>query len=94
MRIALALIFTTLVTPVYAQRPDATRMTCQQAAALVQKNGAVVMGLGGERYDRVVRHDGFCERTQFTQPLFSPTLDNPACMIGWYCKEKEYYSTD
>ena len=90
MRIVFALTLTMLAMPALAQRPDATRMTCQQASALVQREGAIVMNLGGERYDRLVRDEGFCIRGQETHPLFNATRDNPTCMIGYYCRERNY----
>jgi hypothetical protein len=90
MRIATALIVIAISTPAFAQRPDATRMTCQQATTLVQRQGAVILGLGGDTFDRVVRDEGFCERTHYAQPLFTPTLDNRACLVGSYCKERNF----
>jgi len=90
MRLVLALTLAALATPALAQRPDATRMTCQQASALVLREGAIVMGLGGDRYDRLVRDESFCYRGQETQALFTATRDNPACMIGYYCRERIY----
>jgi hypothetical protein len=91
MRLALTLIIATFATPVLAQRPDASRMSCHEAATLVKREGAVVMGLGGQTYDRLVRDDSFCAGGQYTQPLFSPTLDNRACLVGWFCKDREPY---
>ena len=91
MRIILTLTLIALTTPALAQRPDSSRMTCQQAASLVQREGAVILGLGGDRYDRVVRDEGFCYRGQYTRPLFSPTTDNRSCLVGWYCKDREPY---
>jgi hypothetical protein len=90
MRIVLALSLAALATPALAQRPDATRMTCQQASQMVLREGAIVMGLGGDKYDRLVRDEGFCLRGQETRPLFTPTRDNPTCMIGYYCRERIY----
>jgi hypothetical protein len=92
MRLALALTLAALATPALAQRPDASRMTCEQAATLVQRQGAIVMGLGGDTYDRVVRDDSFCYLGQYTRPLFAPTLNNRACLVGWYCKDRDPYN--
>ena len=67
------------VEPALAQsRPQSTRMTCGQAAALVFERGALVLGTGAHTYDRFVRHRGFCTVTEVTRPAFVPTLDIPS----------------
>lgn len=69
-------------------RPDATNMTCAQARALVARAGAIVMGLGGPTYDRIVLHQGFCTPSEYIDPVFAPTLDNRACLVGHRCVER------
>jgi hypothetical protein len=66
-------------------RPSTTTMTCAAAKSFVQSRGAVVIGTGGDTYERVVTNQSFCQHGQETKPLFSPTRDNGACMIGYYC---------
>ena len=66
-------------------RPSSTSMTCAAAANFVASRGAVVIGTGGDTFERAVAHQGFCLRGQDTRPLFSPTRDNNACFIGYYC---------
>ena len=66
-------------------RPSATAMTCAAAASFVASRGAVVIGTGGDTFERVVTNQGFCLRGQDTRPMFSPTRDNGACFIGYYC---------
>ena len=66
-------------------RPSSTAMTCAGAASFVASRGAVVIGTGGDTYERVVTNQSFCQHGQETKPLFSPTRDNGACMIGYYC---------
>ena len=66
-------------------RPSTTAMTCAAAASFVASRGAVVIGTGGDTFERVVTNQGFCLRGQDTRPMFSPTRDNGACFIGYYC---------
>ena len=66
-------------------RPSTTAMTCAAASSFVASRGAVVIGTGGDTYERVVTNQGFCLHGQETKPLFSPTRDNGACLIGYYC---------
>jgi hypothetical protein len=68
-------------------RPLSTRMSCRQAAGLIQSRGALVLGTGVHTYDRFVRDRSFCEITEFADPAFAPTLDNPQCFVGYTCKE-------
>jgi hypothetical protein len=68
-------------------RPSSVTMTCAQTAQLVFSRGALVLGTGGLTYDRYVRDRGFCGVTQITRQEFVPTRDNPACPIGYTCKE-------
>jgi hypothetical protein len=83
------------VQPALAQRPNAANMTCQQAKALVEREGAVVIGLGrDDLFERVVRHRGFCVHGQDTKPFFTRTRDNAACVIGDYCYDKSSDPTD
>jgi hypothetical protein len=60
-------------------------MTCAAASSFVASRGAVVIGTGGDTYERVVTNQSFCQHGQETKPLFSPTRDSGACMIGYYC---------
>ena len=68
-------------------RLSTTGMSCAGAASFVASKGAVVIGTGGDTYERVVAHQGFCNRGEDTKPLFAPTRDNGACFIGYYCFE-------
>ena len=66
-------------------RPSTTAMTRAAASSFVASRGAVVIGTGGDTYERVVTNQSFCQHGQETKPLFSPTRDSGACMIGYYC---------
>ena len=68
-------------------RPSTVNMTCGQAAALVARSGAVVLGTGGYTFDRFVAHRGFCEVTQVTKRAFVPARDTRACLVGYTCVE-------
>ena len=69
------------------RRVSTTDMTCAAAAGFVASRGAVVIGTGGDTYERVVTGQGFCNRGEDTKPLFAPTRDNNACFVGYYCFE-------
>ena len=73
-------------------RQSTTSMSCSAAASFVASKGAVVIGTGGDTYDRVVTGQGFCNKGEGTKPLFAPTRDNGACFIGYFCFE--YPSND
>ena len=69
-------------------RPSTTTMTCAAAAGLVQQRGAVVLGMGGDAFDRFVRDASFCSKGQQMRAGFSPTTDNRACLVGWRCYDE------
>lgn len=71
-----------------AGRPDSRAMACDSARALVQDHQVVVMTTGPYSYARVVSGYGFCERGQYVDATFAPTLDNPSCQVGYICREK------
>lgn len=68
-----------------AARPDATMLTCRDARALVQQNGAIVLSTGGRRYDRFVDDASFCEYGDAVFPASVRTLDRKSCFIGFTC---------
>ena len=68
-------------------RPSTLAMTCSQAASLVQARGGIVLGTGGQTYDRFVAHRGFCQPTEAIKRAFVPTRDMPACLVGYRCFE-------
>ncbi len=75
-------------TPALAQgRPSTVAMSCAQTARLVNAQGAIVLGTGGQTYDRFVRDRSFCEPTEIARRAFRPTRDNPSCLIGYTCYE-------
>ncbi|WP_075997947.1 hypothetical protein [Salaquimonas pukyongi] len=79
--------------PAQAARVDARQLTCQQARALVQQSGAVVMSFTNTAYDRVVRNRVFCDHGLITKPKFTQTLDNPRCHVGGICIDDPWKDT-
>jgi hypothetical protein len=70
-------------------RPSTLQMTCGQAAALIASQGGIVLGTGGDTYDRFVAHRGFCLRSEAAGTVWVPTRDTPNCHL-WRCKEAEH----
>jgi hypothetical protein len=66
-------------------RPSTTTLTCAAAKALVERSGAIVLGTGGQTYDRFVRFESLCPLGYSARPAFAPTRDNRQCYIGFYC---------
>ena len=79
------LALTLLISSVAAARPNATTMTCEQAAATVAKAGDVVMSTGQHTYERFVASGQFCGRHGIPQPGYSPTRDSKRCQVGYVC---------
>jgi hypothetical protein len=82
----LALLFAAAAGSAFAQaRPSTVRMSCAQARGLVASHGAIVLGTGGQTFDRYVNHRGFCLSTEITDPTWVPAGDTPQCFIGYRC---------
>lgn len=73
--------------PAAAQRLSTTDLTCGQARAVVQRQGAAVLGTGGPTFDRFVRDRSFCEATEIGKRAFVPTREGPGCFVGFTCYE-------
>jgi hypothetical protein len=69
-------------------RPDARRLSCAQAAALVQSAGAVVLTTGPYTYDRYVSSAQFCFRPEVPLPAWIATADTPECFVGYLCRDR------
>ncbi len=83
---AAAMATSVLVGPALAAgRASTTTMSCAQAKATVDRSGAVVLGTGGQTYDRFVRQGNFCPIGTFARPAWAPTRDSAQCYIGYYC---------
>jgi hypothetical protein len=84
---ALSLFALTVVSTAYA-RPTTTTMSCGQAAATVARAGAIVLSTGEHTYDRFVATSAFCLPGEITDPGVAPTLDSPACQVGYVCRQR------
>lgn len=82
------LVGMTMASAAHAQnRPNTVNMSCEQAQSIVQRSGAVVLGTGGQSYDRYVRSRAFCTPSEVTKPAWAPTADVAQCFIGFRCEE-------
>lgn len=76
-----------LTTGALAQaRPSTMAMHCRQAAGLVASRGAVVLSNGPVTYERYVAGLGHCALSEYIEPAYAPTEDNPQCLIGYRCR--------
>lgn len=66
-------------------RPDSTAMSCHDAAALVARQGAVVMSTGPNTFDRYVSQVRYCAGGEELKPEWVRTRDVPQCFIGYTC---------
>ena len=71
-------------------RPDVRRMTCATAQATVQHYGSIVLTTGQYTYARIVSGLGYCGPQEDTQLITAPTLDSPACRIGYICRQSVF----
>lgn len=67
-------------------RPDTRSMSCAQAQAFIQQNGAVVMSTGPYTYSRFVADRRYCPHYEILKPNYGPTRDNPQCPVGYRCE--------
>jgi hypothetical protein len=74
--------------PSVEARPLTPSMSCNAAAGIVTQQGAVVLDTGPHTYDRFVRNRSFCEITEYVEPAWVRTADNPQCFIGYTCTEQ------
>jgi len=87
----LVLIALCLLVPTMAAsqgRPDARRLSCAQATALVRSSGAVVIATGAYTYDRYVSGAQHCFRPQVTTPAWIGTADTGQCFVGYLCQDR------
>ena len=74
--------------PAMAQSPiPIQRMVCADAMALVKREGAVLLAVGGSTFERFVRDRSFCDVTEVAELRFVRTRDNPECPVGYRCRE-------
>ncbi len=83
--LAVALSIGTTAAVAQGRRPSTTEMSCRSANALIMERGAIVIGTGGDTYDRFVRDQSFCPKGLTTVAGFAPAGDNPQCFVGYRC---------
>lgn len=69
-------------------RPSTPSLPCARAAALVQSQGAIVLGTGVYSYDRFVSSGSYCQVGEFADPAWVPSADNPQCSVGYRCRNR------
>jgi len=86
-RFTLSLMLVLAAGPALAQqRPSSLDRSCASNRQSVAANGAVVLGTGGQTFDRFVRDPAFCAHGEFLEPAFVPSRDAAQCFIGYRCK--------
>jgi hypothetical protein len=94
-RLAFSVLVVTLASSSIAgARPNATTMTCEQAAATVARAGAIVLSTGVHTYERFVASNQFCMRHELIDPGFAPTLDSRKCQVGYVCRRPDWLDND
>ena len=66
-------------------RVDARNLSCGEARALLQQNGAIVFTTGRFTYDRYVAGERFCPVGHVADSAWIPTRDTQSCRIGYRC---------
>lgn len=72
----------------------ARSLTCAQASAAVQANGAAIIHTGPHLYDRYVSNESYCGRDQYAKPAWIRTSDSEACFVGYTCADRNNSSED
>ncbi|WP_267422728.1 hypothetical protein [Methylobacterium sp. GC_Met_2] len=86
--VALALILGA-ATGASAQGRTYTRtFHCADLKAFVARAGNAVLASSELAYETVHRDSGACEQDETSAPAYAPTLDVPACFVGWRCKQR------
>ncbi len=83
----LMLLMLSAGTALAQSRPSTPSSPCGVSRQMVISRGAVVLGTGGNTYDRFVRDRSFCQFDEAAEPAFVPSRDMPACFVGYRCRE-------
>ena len=75
-------------------RPSTVSRPCAASQRDVQANGAIVLGTGGDTFDRFVRDRSFCQIDEGLEPAFVVSRDSPSCFIGYRCKTQSRWFDD
>ena len=90
--LVLALVLTAFAAEFVVAQPRTTisRMSCNEATALVKRDGEAMLAVGGGGTERFVADRKYCGLTEIAELRFVPTRDNPQCPIGYRCKEPSF----
>lgn len=72
-------------------RPSTVSRPCATSQRDVQSHGAIVLGTGGQTYDRFVSDRRFCQFDEYLDPAWVASRDNPACFVGYRCKVGSFW---
>lgn len=71
------------------ENPRSTGMSCAAVAALVNERGQVVFDTGDGNLSRVVNNPSLCSAQDGGAPSWIPSQDQPQCLAGYRCEERE-----
>ena len=76
-------------TGAYAQgRIDTRAFTCTALKSLVAQSRNVELASSSLVYELVHQDSGACRQDETGAPAYEPTIDVPACFVGWRCKQR------
>ncbi len=87
-RLSLILLAFSVTAPVAASAqdfPNTLNMTCAQATAMVNSQGAVTLSTGPNIFNRYVKDAASCTADQVTKEQWVQTSDQQQCAIGSTC---------
>ena len=88
-RLATILVLTVLATGAAAQERVATRtLSCAALQARVARDRHVVLATSETAYEAVHLDSGSCRIDETAAPAFEPTADQPNCLAGWRCRQR------
>lgn len=65
--------------------PNTLTMSCAEATAMVNAQGAVTLSSGPNVFNRYVKDEAYCSGGQQTRPQWVPTRDQQQCPVGNIC---------
>ncbi|MBA4789796.1 MAG: hypothetical protein H2042_08895 [Rhizobiales bacterium] len=65
--------------------PNTLTMSCAEATALVNAQGAVTLSTGPNVFNRYVKDEAYCSGGQQTRPQWVQTRDQQQCPVGNTC---------
>jgi hypothetical protein len=71
-----------------AELPYTPKLTCGAVTNLVRTKGATLLRTGWKKYDRYVTDAAYCQPSARLLPAVVTTTDNPACPVGYRCRER------